>query len=233
MPDQDVLTTIRNDVKRALNKPANQRHWVMVINLQRCVGCEACTIACKQENHTPPGVAYAKVIKEEVGEYPHVRRRFLPILCNHCENPPCVPVCPVGATWKRKEDGIVVVDYTICIGCRYCVTACPYGARYFDFGDNYYEPLNEFEQQASPEYGRRWLRSKRESPVGNVRKCTFCLHRLVRGEEPACVQTCMPRARIFGDLNDPESEVSRLVDERRHFRLKEELGTEPSVYYIL
>lgn len=210
-----------------------KKRYGMAIDLRRCVGCEACTIACKQENHTPPGVAYAKVIKQEVGEYPHVRRTFLPILCNHCDDPPCVPVCPVGATWKREEDGIVVVDYDICIGCRYCVTACPYGARYFDFGDNYYEPLNAFEEQPSHEYGRTWDRTNGGSPIGNVRKCTFCLHRLARGEEPACVQTCMPRARIFGDLNNPESEISRLIAERRHTRLKEELGTEPKVYYLV
>ena len=211
---------------------ANKRYG-MAIDLQRCVGCEACTIACKQENHTPPGVAYAKVIKEEHGEYPNVTRTFLPVLCNHCENPPCVPVCPVGATWKREEDGIVVVDYDICIGCRYCMTACPYGARYFDFGDNYNEPLNEYEQQPSPEYGEYRPRKDGQSPIGNVRKCTFCMHRVAKGELPACVQTCMPRARIFGDLNDPESEISRLVAERRHFRLKEELGTEPNVYYLV
>ncbi|HBY92791.1 MAG: 4Fe-4S dicluster domain-containing protein [Ardenticatenaceae bacterium] len=210
-----------------------RKRYGMAIDLRRCVGCEACTIACKQENHTPPGVAYAKVIKEEVGEYPHVRRHFLPVLCNHCENAPCVDVCPVGATWKREEDGIVVVDYDLCIGCRYCVTACPYGARYFDFGDNYHEPMSVFEQQPSPEYGEYRDRTNGGSPVGNVRKCTFCLHRLARGEQPACVQTCMPRARIFGDLNDPDSEISRLVAERRSFRLKEELGTEPNVFYLV
>lgn len=210
-----------------------KKRYGMAIDLQRCVGCEACTIACKQENHTPPGVAYAKVIKEERGEYPNVKRTFLPILCNHCDNPPCVPVCPVGATWKREEDGIVVVDYDICIGCRYCMAACPYGARYFDFGENYFEPLNEFEQQPSPEYGEYRQRKDGQSPIGNVRKCTFCLHRVLQGELPACVQTCMPRARIFGDLNDPESEISRLVAERRHFRLKEELGTEPNVFYLV
>ena len=210
-----------------------KKRYGMAIDLRRCVGCEACTIACKQENHTPPGVAYAKVIKQETGTYPHVRRTFLPVLCNHCDDPPCVPVCPVGATWKREEDGIVVVDYEVCIACRYCVTACPYGARYFDFGDNYYEPMSAFEEQPSPEYGKSWDRRNGGSPIGNVRKCTFCLHRLARGEEPACVQTCMARARIFGDLNDPDSEVARLIAERRHFRLKEELGTGPNVYYLV
>lgn len=209
-----------------------KKRYGLVIDLRRCVGCEACTIACKQENHTPPGVAYAKVIKEEVGEYPHVRRRFLPVLCNQCENPPCVDVCPVGATWKREDDGIVVVDYDLCIGCRYCIAACPYGARYFDFGDNYQEPMSEFEAQPSPEYGEYRVRANGKSPIGNVRKCTFCLHRVARGDEPACVQTCMPHARIFGDLNDPEAEISRLVAERRGFRLKEELGTGPNVFYL-
>jgi molybdopterin-containing oxidoreductase family iron-sulfur binding subunit len=143
-----------------------------------------------------------------------------------------VPVCPVGATWKREQDGIVVVDYDKCIGCRYCMTACPYGARFFDFGENYTQPLNAFEAQPSNEYGKVWDRAEGGSPIGNVRKCTFCVHRLDKGLEPACVQTCMPKARLFGDLNDPESDVSRLLAERRSFVLKEELGTEPNVYYI-
>lgn len=208
------------------------KRYVMVIDLKRCVDCDSCTIACKQENHTPPAIAYTRVIHKEMGTYPNVQRQFLPILCNHCENPPCVPVCPVGATWKRAEDGIVVVDYDKCIGCRYCMTACPYGARYFDFGENYNEPPNTFEGEPSPEYGQMRERRAGSSPIGNVRKCTFCLHRVEKGLEPACVQSCMPKARLFGDLNDPDSEVSRLLAERRSSRLKEELGTEPNVFYI-
>lgn len=209
-----------------------KKRYAMVVDLKRCVDCDACTIACKQENHTPPGIAYTRVLRKEVGEFPNVRRQFLPILCNHCENPPCVPVCPVGATWKRDQDGIVVVDYEKCIGCRYCMTACPYGARSFDFGENYNVPLNQFEAQPATEYGKAWDRAHGGSPIGNVRKCTFCVHRLDQGQDPACVQTCMAKARVFGDLNDPDSQVSRLLVERHSSVLKEELGTGPNVYYI-
>ncbi|MBI4317581.1 MAG: 4Fe-4S dicluster domain-containing protein [Chloroflexi bacterium] len=209
-----------------------KKRYVMVIDLRRCVGCDACTIACKQENRTPPGVAYNIVIKQDLGSYPSTRRVFLPRPCMQCEKPPCAKVCPVAATYKRAEDGIVTIDYQRCIGCRYCMTACPYGARSFDFGENYYEPLNGFEVIPSREYAREWPRQEGRSPIGNVRKCHFCLHRIQQGLEPACVQTCMGRARIFGDLNDPESEVSRIIVARRGFRLKEELGTGPSVYYL-
>lgn len=209
-----------------------KKRYAMVIDLRRCVGCDACTIACKQENHTPPGVAYNVVIKTEIGSYPSVRKAFLPRPCMQCEKPPCVKVCPVAATYKRSEDGIVAIDYERCIGCRYCMTACPYGARSFDFGENYYEEPNLFEKIPAREYGREWPREPGRSPIGNVRKCHFCLHRLEQGLEPACVQTCMGRARIFGDLADPESEVARLVISRKGFRLKEELGTGPSVYYL-
>lgn len=211
---------------------ARAKHYVMLIDLRRCVGCDACTLACKQENRTPPGVTYNVVLKEEVGTYPYVRMVFHPRPCMHCEDPPCVRVCPVGATYKRREDGIVVVDYERCLGCRYCMAACPYGARHFDFGDYYYEPPSEFERLPSPEYGRAWLRQPNKSPVGNVRKCHFCLHRLEKGLEPACVQTCVSKARIFGDLNDPAGEVRRLLGTRPSYRLKEELGTRPSVYYL-
>ncbi len=207
------------------------KRYAMVIDLLRCVGCNACTLACKQENHTPPGVSYNVVIPQEEGKYPNLKRLFIPRPCMQCDQPPCVKVCPVRATWKR-DDGIVVIDYEKCIGCRYCMAACPYGARYFDFGDNYTEKGNEFERAPSPEYGQNRVREKGRSPIGNVRKCHFCLHRIVKGEEPACVQTCMARARHFGDLGDPESNVSRLVKDRRAFRLRQELGTEPSVYYL-
>lgn len=212
--------------------PSGKKRYAMVIDLRRCVGCDACTIACKQENHTPPGVAYNVVIKQEIGSYPSARRAFLPRPCMQCEHPPCVKVCPVAATYKRNDDGIVAIDYERCIGCRYCMTACPYGARSFDFGESYYEPLNGFEAIPAREYDREWPRQAGRSPIGNVRKCHFCLHRLEQGLEPACVQTCMGRARVFGDLSDPESEVSRLVVARKGFRLKEELGTGPSVYYL-
>jgi Fe-S-cluster-containing dehydrogenase component len=229
------LVRMQDELKRAMEKPIDQRKWVMVIDLQKCVGCSACTIACKAENRLPPGVVYRPVIEEEVGEYPNVTRRWLPRPCMQCEDPPCTNVCPVNATWKR-EDGIVVIDYNKCIGCRYCLTACPYGARYFDFGEDYTDgtPAKQpYEEESSPEYGREWTRDGQGSPVGNARKCQFCIHRLETGMLPACVTTCIGGATYFGDKNDPDSLVSELISSPRVMRLKEEQGTDPKVYYLV
>lgn len=231
----NILVRMRHDLERALAKPVDQRKWTMVIDLRKCIGCSACSVACKSENKLPPGVVYRPVIEEEEGKYPNVTRRFLPRPCMHCDDPPCVPVCPVGATWKQ-DDGIVVIDYEKCIGCRYCIAACPYGARYFDFGINYTDgtPSKQpYEQVASPEYGREWRRRGTQSPIGNVRKCQFCLHRLNVGMLPACVTTCVGGATYFGDQNDAESLVSELLASGRTMRLKEELGTNPKVYYLI
>lgn len=205
--------------------------YAMVIDLKKCVGCKACTVACKAENHTPPGVAYNVVMEEEVGTYPNVTRRFLPRPCMQCENSSCTKVCPTGATYHRT-DGVVVIDYDRCIGCRYCVTACPYGARSFDFGENYHEDPTPYESQPSPEYAEFRKRKKGKSPIGNVRKCTFCLHRIKKGLKPACVETCMGRAYTFGNIKDPDSDVAKLLRKRAHYRLKEELGNKPRVYYL-
>ena len=237
---ESELLRMQSDLQRAMTKPRDQRKWNMIIDLRKCIGCSACTIACKAENHLPPGVVYRPVMDEEVGEYPNVTRYFLPRPCMQCEDPPCTPVCPVNATWKR-DDGIVVIDYNACIGCRYCIAACPYGARYFDFGDDYTDdtPARQpYEETASPEYGRRWTRDGNlSSPVGNVRKCQFCIHRLDAGMLPACVTTCIGGATYFGDKNDPDSLVNELLSRGttsgRVMRLKEELGTEPKVYYLL
>lgn len=243
--DEDPLLRMMRDLQRALQKPVEQRRWVMVIDLRKCVGCHACTIACVAENKLPPGVVYRPVLEEEIGAYPNVARRFIPRPCMQCDNPPCVPVCPVHATWKRV-DGIVVIDYEQCIGCRYCITACPYGARTFDFGTSYTEgtPAGSerllgqqeaagYELAPNFEYGRSWPRHDEASPIGNARKCHFCLHRIERGLLPECVSTCIGRATFFGDANDSESLVSELIGRPNVMRLKEELGTEPKVYYLL
>ncbi len=212
-------------------EPGYEPHWVMVIDLQKCLGCDTCTVSCKAENRTPPGVSYNVVMEMEVGEYPNVRKVNIPRPCMQCDNPPCVGVCPVEATFKGPG-GIVDIDYDRCIGCRYCITACPYGARSFDFGENYDEMIG-YQQVQAPEYGvERGERTGRAAPIGTVRKCTFCFHRLNRGEEPACVETCIGDARWFGDLNDPDSVVAKLANSPRAFRLKEELGTKPRVIYL-
>jgi Fe-S-cluster-containing dehydrogenase component len=243
---EDVLVRMQADLKRALSKPKDQRRWVMVLDLRKCVGCSACTVACIAENKLPPGVVYRPVLEEEIGTYPNVTRRFVPRPCMQCDNPPCTDVCPVNATYKN-DDGVVVVDYDQCIGCRYCVTACPYGARTFDFGATYtlntpevaglmlsQSGADDYERLASFEYGEARERTSRDqSPIGNVRKCHFCLHRLAVGMLPSCTTTCIGRATYFGDANDPDSLVSELIASPNVMRLKEELGTEPRVYYLL
>lgn len=219
---------------------AGQRYsYGMVIDTRRCVGCKACVVACKVENQTPPGVYYTTVVEEALSSESE-RPLFMTKPCFHCEHPPCTKVCPVSATFKRERDGIVVVDYDRCIGCRYCIAACPYGARYFDFGDDY-EAADAMSTTPSPEYGQYRTREDGASPIGNVRKCTFCMHlqddegrySKEEGRWPACAKTCTGHAIHFGDFKDADSDVSRLLRERQAVRLKEELGTEPNVYYVL
>lgn len=175
--------------------------YAMVIDLRRCIGCHSCSVACKSENAVPLSVwrTWVKVI--EKGKYPNVSISFLPSLCNNCENPICVTVCPVNASYKR-EDGIVMIDPHRCIGCKYCMAVCPYDVRYVN-------PLKKY-----------------------VQKCFWCNHRVEAGLEPACVETCVGGARYFGDINDPKSEVSRLLAKNPVQVLKPELGTDPQVYYI-
>jgi tetrathionate reductase subunit B len=182
--------------------PRGKPQFGMLIDVRRCIGCHACSVACKAEFDVPLGNTRSWVEYVEKGDYPNVSRSFLPRLCNHCSRPQCVDVCPTGATWKREEDGIVVVDPDICIGCKYCILACPYDARFLN-----------------PE-------------TGAADKCDFCLHRVSQGLAPACVETCIGGARIFGDINDPDSEISKLIATNPVSVLRPEKGTEPNVYYI-
>lgn len=213
-------------------KKKNGVKWAMVIDLKKCVGCDTCTVSCKAENRTPPGISYNVVMETLEGDFPNIHTINLPRPCMQCDRPSCVQVCPTRATYKM-ENGIVAIDNDRCIGCRYCIVACPYGARSFDFGDSYEEEMVGFNDVTSPEYGmERGERKKGKTPIGTVRKCSFCFHRLERGEEPACVETCIGDARFFGDINDPNSVVSKLAASPRAFRLKEELGNQPSVIYL-
>jgi Fe-S-cluster-containing dehydrogenase component len=197
--------------------------YAMVIDLSRCVGCGTCTVACRAEHGTPAGVSYNKVKKYEVGRYPTAKMKFLPILCMHCQDPACLKVCPTGATYTR-EDGIVLIDHDKCIGCRACVVACPYESRQF-----LWDIRNYYPGHVPTPYE---VLKQKDFEKGTVVKCDFCLQRLEEGQLPACVVACPAQARYFGDLDDPESQVSRLVVDYRGTPFREELGTQPSVYYV-
>lgn len=195
----------------------------MVIDLQRCIGCNACTIACKQEHSTRPGVFWSKTIVSETGTYPSARQVYLPLLCMHCNDPACADACPTGAT-QQLANGIVTVDQSKCIGCRACMVACPFNARSFVYENKSY-------------YGDKGPTAYETATAGNhvlgtVEKCNFCAERVAAGQEPACVLTCPADARFFGDLDDPNSQVSKLVATKGAYQLHPELGTDPSVYYL-
>lgn len=208
--------------------------YVMVADLRRCIGCQTCTAACKVSNATFPGVQWRKVLDMEVGEFPDVQRVFVPMGCQHCDEPACVEVCPSTASQKR-DDGIVTIDYDICIGCGYCAVACPYDARTI---------VREVEY-AYGEEPTAW-EAERFDPkmLGVAQKCTFCVdvidagvaNGLTPGEHPdatpACVNSCISGALTFGDIDDPDSKVSKLLRENRHFQMNEEAGTGPGFYYL-
>lgn len=197
----------------AKDEKAAKRRLGMVIDLRRCAGCSACAVACKAENGVRLGGFRCRVRQTEADAYPGVKRYFLPLLCNHCDEPACVPVCPVKATYKRP-DGIVEIDVKKCIGCKRCIKACPYNARYFN-------PEPDPEAKSFP------ARTHKKAD-----KCSFCAHRVENGLEPACVSACPARARIFGDLNDSKSKVSELVNTQSPRTLWPEHGTKPNVFYI-
>jgi len=220
--------------------------WGMVIDLDRCTGCQACVIACRQENNIPDvgekqasmgrGIYWMHMIEEKEGGHGGGRTRFIPRPCMHCDNPPCVTVCPVGATYKNPE-GLIGQIYARCIGCRYCTAACPYTARYFNWYDPEWEPPKD--NYINPDVYVR--------PKGVVEKCSFCVQRVRKARRKAkeenreladdevisaCAETCPAKAIYFGDLDNPHSIVSKLAQSRRAFRLEEFLGTNPKVIYL-
>ena len=215
--------------------------WGYGLDLSRCIGCRRCVYGCVRENNLSrhnPQVQWIRVLRLKKGnlvdleqaehyynppEVPEEGYFYMPVQCQHCENPPCVKVCPVHATWK-EPDGLVVVDYNWCIGCRYCIAACPYRGRTF----NWSEPkLQKDEWNTQVHYlgNRPRIRNV-------VDKCTFCIQRVRNGRYPACVEACPTGTRKFGNLLDPDSEIRYLIDHKRVFRLKEDLNTEPKFYYF-
>jgi Fe-S-cluster-containing dehydrogenase component len=220
--------------------------WAMVIDLDRCTGCEACVVACRVENNIPTvgpeeaakgrSINWIRIERYFEGEYPDVKVKFMPVLCQHCEEAPCEPVCPVYATYHTDE-GLNAQVYNRCVGTRYCANNCPYTVRFFNFFDPVWDaPL---EKALNPEVSVRTR--------GVMEKCTFCIQRIRKGEEkakdegrdvrdgdvkPACVQTCQTKAMYFGNIADPESDVAKLSKSNRATRLLEDLGTKPRVIYL-
>jgi phenylacetyl-CoA:acceptor oxidoreductase subunit 1 len=215
----------------ASSSSGGERSWAMVIDQEKCIGCGYCVEACRASNDISPDIAWTKLYKtEDTGD----KDNYIPVSCMHCSHAPCVSVCPVGASYYRP-DGIVMMDYDLCIGCRYCQAACPYQARSFNWetfeGDNPAVP-----KWGEPDVDRR--------PRGVVEKCSFCYQKIDRGlaagltpgvdsgATPACAAACPKGARTFGDLNDPNSPVSKVLANHPSYRLKEGLGTGPRIYYL-
>lgn len=205
------------------------KKYGFVIDLKRCYGCYSCTAACKATNNTPKGIDFAKCISGEIGTYPSAQRQMLPTLCMQCEEPECKKVCPTGAT-KQNEEGIVTVDKKLCMGCAACMMACPYGQRHVVTKWETYYPAAEGELDPYQAYCKKKWEDK--NGYGMATKCDFCYDRVQKGEQPGCVKSCPAKARVFGDLNDPESEVSVLLRRERGYQLNPEFGTKPSVYYL-
>jgi len=245
-----VIPAVVSQQSQALSTLAGKK-LAMVIDLHRCTGCGSCTIACKNENNVQGDVYWSSRISRTTGQFPNVRYEYITTLCNHCEKAPCVKLCPTKAMHKGDGD-ITMHDPEKCIGCRYCIAACPYNVIHFNAGEThefwredksliegatasavevtqkvggtvipYYNPAREFSRPGTG------LRAR-----GIVEKCTLCDHRVSKGELPYCVEACPANARIFGDLNDPNSEVNQILGKFRAWRLKEELGTEPKVFYV-
>ena len=202
--------------------------YAIAIKQQRCIGCHTCSLSCKMQNNVPDGMLWNRVLTENcnivdgaVGTYPNLTRSFLPLACQHCENPACERVCPTGATYK-DDKGRVEIDYDKCIGCRMCMAACPYNARVLNWNEPYRSTGFAYGDARVPE------RSK-----GVMEKCTLCKERTDAGDVPMCVECCPADARIFGDLDDPNSEIAKLAAQGNVRILLEDKGTRPQVFYTV
>lgn len=180
---------------------ARRKRYAMVIDTRLCIGCGDCVVACKTENQVPEGYTRDWVVESVRGTFPDLRMEFRSERCNQCSQAPCVDACPTGASFVDAQSNITLVDPALCTGCKSCIAACPYDARFV-------------------------------MPEGYVSKCTFCIHRVNEGLQPACVAACPTRCMHFGDLNDPDSEVSRLLASREHKVIAPQAGTEPNVFYL-
>jgi Fe-S-cluster-containing dehydrogenase component len=223
------------EVVRETGKREGKR-WAMAVDFQKCrwdQGCTQCSAACNRTHNVPdiPNKAqevkwiwkekYQTVFRQESEVVnPTLTSHPLSLLCNHCSKPACTKVCPTGATWKREEDGVVMMDWHRCIGCRYCMAACPYGSRSFNFVDP-----RPYVANINPEFPTRTR--------GVVEKCNFCEERLAKGQVPACVENCSERALTFGDQNDAASDIRRLLASRYAIQRQPELGTGPAIYYLI
>lgn len=235
---QSVQTRYGVDATVSDPPPLEDVEFVYGLNLSRCIGCRRCVHACVAENNQSraPEIQYIRVLEMEKGSInvetaehcydpplvPHPDKYYMPVQCHQCAKPPCVKVCPVEATWQ-EPDGIIVIDYDWCIGCRYCEAACPYWARRFNFAEPQIPP-----DQLNPEMG---YLSNRPRNKGVMEKCTFCLHRVRQGRLPACLEVCPTGSRKFGNVRDPSSEVAYILRHKRVYVLKEEVGTIPRFFY--
>ena len=238
--EREYQESLSTTIKVSDTQPTPGVQFAYALDISRCIGCRRCVYACVEENNQSrdPQIHWIKVLsmeKEKGVDFAHADpyyqpatvpeegHFYVPVACQQCENPPCTKVCPTGATWKEK-DGIVVIDYDWCIGCRYCMAACPYGARHF----NWTTPsIPKAEINTNTHY-----LGNRPRPKGVVEKCTFCIQRTREGRYPACVEVCPVGARKFGNLLDKDSEIRYIIEHKRVLVLKEDLNTMPKFFYF-